>query len=184
MQNSKTIEVPEFPDKTKESLELSDESWVIKSFRHEVQVLMLFSKLTSQQKFWWIITYRSQDIRIWNFTPILKKKFSFDSLHISDDIAFSFVCMNQGGLLEGSFCRVIFWVFLGVIFGDHFWGSFLGSFLGVMCCVAKVLSRNLIVFAWNTCVGGYHLLPSWLLSSQVCSPAQCIGYIPVDVPKK
>ena len=38
--------------------------------------------------------------------------------------------MNQGGLFEGSFC-----------------GSFCGSFWGVRYCVAKVLSRNLIVFA-------------------------------------
>ena len=52
----------------------------------------------------------------------MKKKFSFDSLHISDDVDFStilsFVCMNQGVLFEGSFWRVIFWVILE----DHFGG--------------------------------------------------------------
>ena len=34
-------------------------------------------------------------------------------------------------------------------------GSFLGSFWGVRCCVAKVLSRNLIVFARNRCALSY-----------------------------
>ena len=46
---------------------------------------------------------------------------------------------------------VIFCVFLGAIFYDDFLVSFLGSFLGVRCCVAKVLSRNVIVFARNRC---------------------------------
>ena len=31
---------------------------------------------------------------------------------------------------------------------------------------------------------GHHLLPSWLLWIQVCTPTQCIGHISVSVPKK
>ena len=74
---------------------------------------------------------------VWRITPILMKKSSFDSLHISDDIDFSmdlsFVCMNQGGSSWG-------WSFLGII---------LGSFWEVRSCVSMVLSRKLIVFARN-----------------------------------
>ena len=36
--------------------------------------------------------------------------------------------------------------FLGPVWGSFFW-SFWRSYWGVRCCVAKVLSRNLIVFA-------------------------------------
>ena len=59
--------------------------------------------------------------------------------------------MNQGDLFEGSFWRVIFWVIFWVIFEVIFLGSFRGSFWGVRCCVAKVLSRNLILFTRNRC---------------------------------
>ena len=62
------------------------------------------------------------EICLENRTNYEENKFSFDSLHISEDVDFStvlsFVCMNQGGLFEGAFWRVIFWVILKVIFGD------------------------------------------------------------------
>ena len=48
-----------------------------------------------------------------------------------------------GVILEGNF--------LGHILGS-FWGFIFGVILGLRCCVAKILSRNLIVFARNRCV--------------------------------
>ena len=52
------------------------------------------------------------------------------------------------GGLGGNF-RAFFGNFSGH-FGCHFWELFLRIILGVLCCVAKVFSRNLIVFARNS----------------------------------
>ena len=53
-------------------------------------------------------------------------------------------------------------VFLGVILTGNFLGSFLGALLGSLwkmrCYVAKILSRNLIVFTPNSGVYCYFTL--------------------------
>ena len=65
--NQKLLRFQRFPISLKKSLELREESWIIKSFWREVakigeeeQILMLYSKLrlwlTSQRKCWWIIS--------------------------------------------------------------------------------------------------------------------------------
>ena len=101
----------------KKSLELSDESWVIKSFRHEVvlirqkvQYVVFKAETLADFSAKILIEYILQEPRysnmkfVWRITPILKKKFRFDSLHISDDVHFrtvlSFLYINQGGLRE------------------------------------------------------------------------------------
>ena len=58
---------------------------------------------------------------------------------------------SEGIFLKGHFGGSFFGSFFWVLFGGHFFGSFWGSFWGVRCYFAKVLSRNLIVFARNRC---------------------------------
>ena len=78
---------------------------------------------------WWIMSYRSQDIRIWNLFgephQFWSKKISFDSHHISDDVdlsmVLSFVYESGRVLLRGHF--------VGSFFGS-FWGHFGGNFWG------------------------------------------------------
>ena len=76
---------------------------------------------------------------VWGIAPILKNFFSFDSLHISDDVHFSevlnFVCMNQEFMLSclsgGSFFKVFWGLSLSGHFGSNFGGVILEGHFGV-----------------------------------------------------
>ena len=64
----------------------------------------------------------------------------------------------------------------GGSFLGHFLGHILGSFLGVRCCVAKVLSRNLIVFARNRCEEDTPNSDVKLCVGEIEPAAELLGY--------
>ena len=84
------------------------------SYHTKVQVILSTNQIGNGRS--------PKPLRFQQFRTNLWQKFSFHSLHMSDDFDFSmvlsFVNMNQGDLFEGSFLRVIFLVIFWVIF----WG--------------------------------------------------------------